>query len=73
MAGEVAMGGGQEEAQAEEGLLEEHPVTPVAAGLSSAPDISPTQRSSSSSCRHYVKLLFARASHLSWEPQFRAS
>lgn len=54
----------EEEAWVEEGLPAEHPTTPMAMGPSSAPGISPT-RASSSSSRHYAKLLPARASQSS--------
>lgn len=49
-------------AHAEESLPEERPATPVAAGPLPAPDISPTQRASSSSSRHYAKQFSASRS-----------
>lgn len=41
----------------EEGLQAEHPTTLAEIGSPSAPNISPTRRASSSSSRHYGKLL----------------
>lgn len=49
----------------EECLPPEHPVTSMETGPPSAPDVSPTQRASSSSSCHYSKLLFARNSQSS--------
>lgn len=60
---EVVLDGGQEEeAHTKGGLSEEYPATPMVTEPSSALDISLTHRTSSSSSRHYAKLLSARAS-----------